>query len=559
MTPRFSLVGLVLLLVICLAPPAGALTVRVDPAGGAPRLVVDGKAVPARMFWGGPGSSPIPIAPAWREVSFTFVASGDASDGTMHFRFGQTPGEIYLDDIRVADLDGPKDLVPRCDFEGGPDSFQRDWTVWPPETKNRVGTVAVVPGAGHEGSAALCVKLNAPPDGKWPDFHVYHHPRLLITRGHRYRVSFWARSQPARNVTVAFYRPGPSFAHLGGPEDCFGAQIKLAAQAGVDFVSFPIELPWPKPGDNVDWSHADAQCETVLRANPHALLVPRMGMFPPPWWRQAHPDDVMQWEDGRRDNAVVASPQYRHDAAERLAALVAHLEEKFGDHVAGYHPCGQNTGEWFYVDSWKPPLSGYAPADVAAWRQWLKTRYGDDAALRQAWNDPAATCGGAVVPSPAARHAAPAGIFRDPKQERALLDWAEFQQQAMADCVCELARAVRQASHGQKLVLFFYGYVFEFSGLPNGPATAGHYALRQMLNCPDIDVLCSPISYFDRGLGQSSPSMTAAESVALAGKMWLNEDDTHTYLATGTQPGCRDHVTTLAETNQELTRNVAQE
>jgi hypothetical protein len=83
--------------------------------------------------------------------------------------------------------------------------------------------------------------------------------------------------------------------------------------------------------------------------------------------------------------------------------------------------------------------------------------------------------------------------------------------------------------------------------------------LRRVLDCPDIDILCSPISYSDRGLGGSAPSMTAAESVALTGKMWLNEDDTHTYLATGTPPGSRDHVNTLAETNAELIRNVAQE
>jgi len=128
----------------------------------------------------------------------------------------------------------------------------------------------------------------------------------------------------------------------------------------------------------------------------------------------------------------------------------------------------------------------------------------------------------------------------------------------MADCVCDLARAARAASRGRKLVVFFYGYVFEFGSAANGPATSGHYALRRVLNCRDIDVLCSPISYFDRGPGQGAPSMTAAESVALAGKLWLNEDDTHTYLASGTPPGSRDHVATLAETNAELTRNLAQ-
>jgi len=530
-------------LAIGLTVSASALTVRVDPAGGAPRLVVNGAPVRARMFWGAPGTAPIPVSPAWKEVRFEFVASGSASNGTMHLRFGQTPGDVYLGDVHMVDLDHPGEPILSCDFESGPDSFGRDWTFWPAGKQNTVGVIEIAPHAGHDGAAALHVKLRAPPDGNWPDFHIYHQPRLAIREGHRYRVSFWVRAEAVQKIVVAFYQPGRTYIHLGGPGNVFEQQIKLAADAGINFVSFPIGLPWPKPGMVADWSAVDLACGRVLQVNPNALLLPRIGMSPPPWWREAHPDDVMQWEDGRRDNAVVASPQYRRDAVERLAALVNHLEEKFGEHIAGYHPNGQNTGEWFYEHTWNHPLNGYAPADLAAWRQW-----------RSARGLPVA-----AVPSPAARHAAPAGIFRDPVAERTLIEWAEFQQQMMADCVCELAHAVRQASHGKKLVVFFYGYVFEFASVQNGPATAGHYALRRVLDCPDIDVLCSPISYFDRGLGEGAPSMTAAESVALAGKMWLNEDDTHTYLATGTPPGWKEHVNTLADTNAELTRNVAQE
>ena len=62
----------------------------------------------------------------------------------------------------------------------------------------------------------------------------------------------------------------------------------------------------------------------------------------------------------------------------------------------------------------------------------------------------------------------------------------------MADCVCRLAHAARKASHGRKLLVFFYGYRFEFGPLRKGPATSGHYALRRVLNSPDIAVLCSP-------------------------------------------------------------------
>ncbi len=554
------LAGLVLVVFWTSTLP-GAETVRVDASTGAPRLLVDGQPVRARMFWGAPGSRPLPLAKSATQVSFDFSPVEDEPGrATMHFRFGHAPGNVFLDEIRVQDLTTGKDVFAANDFEGGPQCFQRSWTFWPTGDKNTVGTIAVEPGVGRDGSAGLHVALKAPPGGQWPDFHIYHHPNLALDKQHRYRVSFWARAEPARNLTIAFYRPGQTFAYLGGPPGVFAAQIKLAAQVGVDFVSFPLGLPWPPPGKPVDWSSVDTQCRTVLEANPRALLLPRIGMGPPAWWREAHPEDMMVWDKGpqRHTGAVVASPDYRRDAAERLAALVAHVEEKFGDRVAGYHPCGQNTGEWFYQETWGVALNGYAQADLRAWRLWLKQQYGNDAALRAAWGDPQATLESVEVPSAASRRAAPAGVLCDPVVQRPLLDFSRFQQETMADCVCHLAHAVRQASRGRKLVVFFYGYVFEFGAVRNGPATSGHYGLRRVLGCPDIDVLCSPISYYDRGLGQSAPAMTAAESVALAGKMWLYEDDTRTYLGSGTFPGWYDAVDTLEKTNQELLRNTAQ-
>lgn len=549
-----------LLIAICLSP-ASALTVRVDPAGGAPRLLVDGKPVRARMFWGASAGAPIPIEPQASVVDFEFIAlESEPEHATMHFRFGQQAGDIFLDDIRVQDLDTGRDVIATCDFESGLEAFAKDWTFWPTGEANTVATVNVEAGVGRDGSAGLHIKLTAPPQGNWPDWHIYHHANLSLVQGHRYRVTFWVRAVPSRKVIVAFYRPGASFTFLGGPGGVFEDQIKLAAEVGVNFVSFHIPLPWPKPGEPVDWRSVDGACERVLYTNPKALLLPRIGMGPPSWWLDAHPEARMLWEDGPHRNYYdIASPDYRRDAAERLAALVTHLEETLGDHIAGYHPCGQNTGEWFYFDSWGHALNGYSEANLVAWRQWLTQRYGSDAQLRTAWGDDKVSLETAQVPTPEARHAAPAGIFRDPATERALIDFNEFQQQAMADCVGELAHAVRRASGGRKLVVFFYGYVFEFAALDTGPATSGHYALRQVLSSPDIDVLCSPISYFDRGLGGSAPAMTAAESVALADKMWLYEDDTATYLSTGTAPGYRERVKTLEETNNLLVRNVAQE
>ena len=559
MIARYLLRGLV---VIAACHTAAAVeTVRVDASSGAPRLVVDGKPVRARMFWGAPGARPLPAGKDGRQVVFEFSAiDEEPASATMHFRFGNTPGHVFLDDIRVVEIASGRDVLPRADFESGMAGFERSWHVWPPPAQNTVGTVRVEPGKGRDGSAGLHVAISSPPGDAWPDFHIYHHANLALHKGRRYRVSFWARAEPPRDVTVAFYRPGNPYVLLGGPPGVFETQIRLAAEAGVQFVSFPVELPWPQPGEQVRWSSVDSACRDVLDANPKALLLPRIGMDAPLWWQRAHREETMVWDKTgpEQARAVVASPVYRREAAERLAALVRHLEEKFGDRVAGYHPCGQNTGEWFYQNTWNDPLNGYAPADARAWRTWLAGRYHDDSQLRTAWRDPQVTLASAGVPSSAVRRAAPAGVLRDPVAERPVIDFTEFQQDAMADCVLDLARAVRQASGGKKLVVFFYGYVFEFGAIRNGPGTAGHYALRRVLDSPDVDVLCSPISYFDRGLGQNAPAMTAAESVALAGKMWLYEDDTRTYLGTGKAPGWQEAVDTLEKTNQELVRNTAQ-
>lgn len=548
-----------LLVLPLLSTPALAIeSARLELCNGVPRILIDNQPVRARMFWGAPGQRPIPVDQAG-PITFEFVATEDEpARATLHFRFGHLPGDLYLDAVSVLDLDTMRTVF-LDDFEDPQGALKR-WNTWPVGDKNTVGTVAVKPNTDKNGSHSLHINLRKPADGKWPDFHLYTHANLKLEKGHRYRVSFWANALPARNLVVAFYRPGTQYVQLGGPGGVFESQIKLAADAGVHFVSFPCPMPWPKPGTPADWSGVDAACQRVLDANPAALLVPRVGVAAPAWWLDQHPDDVMTWDDGLQQPrlAIVSSDQFQSDAAARLAAVVAHIEEKFGPRTAGYHPCGQNTGEWFYEGTWKKPLNGYGKGEERAWRTWLTRKYKTEDALRAAWRQPEAALAAAALPTPAARRAAPNGVLRDPAAEQHLIDFADYQQQMMADCVTTLASAVREGSRGQKLVLFFYGYSFEFGPVGNGPATSGHYAMRQVLASRDIDILCSPISYFDRGPGGSAPAMSAAESVALAGKMWLMEDDTHTHLSSGDAPGWDVRVNSLELSRAQLLRNTAQ-
>jgi len=91
--------------------------------------------------------------------------------------------------------------------------------------------------------------------------------------------------------------------------------------------------------------------------------------------------------------------------------------------------------------------------------------------------------------------------------------------------------------------------------MPNGAPVAGHHALRRVLQSTDIDILCSPISYTDWQWPGTAPCMSPAESIRDAGIMWLNEDDTRTYLSGETRYG---GVADLQQTRDVMLRNTAQ-
>ena len=65
---------------------------------------------------------------------------------------------------------------------------------------------------------------------------------------------------------------------------------------------------------------------------------------------------------------------------------------------------------------------------------------------------------------------------------------------------------------------------------------AGHLALRQVLESPDIDFVCSPTSYAFRQLGGLGTThfMSLVDSVRRHGKLWFDENDVRTSISPGT-------------------------
>jgi len=524
------------------AGEAKPLKVRVQSTPGGPQIHVNGKPVPPRFFWGSENSGSLPVGAAWAERAFEFTPDADVpGNGTLHFRFSETPGDVWLADLRIVDAQSGAPALPAGSF-AAQEAFVRTWSAWPVGAANTVGHCAFA-------ENALRVTLAAPPgNGKWPDFHLHSRCGLTFAKGRTYRCTFRAKAQPGQRLTPAVYRvDGGVHSHIGGPQGSFLSQVALARDAGVDLVSFAAPACWTPPGQAQDWAPLDTLCRRIIAVNPEVLLVPRFSADAPGWWLAGHPEARMVYDgDTPYPVACVSDRTYRADVCAHLEKLARHMGEAFPDHFAGLHPCGQNTGEWFYYDAWKRPLSGYDPATRAAFRDWLKQR-----------GDPAAAT--AEPPSPEERRAHPGGLLRDPAREGRLIAFARLQQQEMADFVRALAAACRRGTDGKKLVLFFYGYGFEFPPLSNGAPASGHYALGSLLGSRDIDILCSPISYTDRDWLGTAPAMSAAESVRAAGILWLNEDDSRTYL----DPRKQEHVqegglVDLEQTRQVMLRNTAQ-
>ena len=523
------------------AGSAKPLTVRVQNRAGGPQICVNGTPIPPRFFWGSENSARVAVGANESEKSFEFTPDMDVpGNGTLHFRFSDEPVSLTLRDLRIIDVRTGADAMPAGSF-AAPDVFKKVWGVWPTGAENTTGKAAV-------GDGALHVALAAPPKGsKWPDFHLHSVCGLTFVKGHTYRCTFRARGSSDTYLTPCVYRHDGGYTRIGGPQGSFYSQIALARDAGVNLVSFAAPTCWAPPEQAQDWSPIDALCRRIIEVNPNVLLVPRVDANAPGWWQARHPAARMVY-DGTSTYPVacVSDRAYRADMAAHLEKLARHLCEAFPDHFAGMHPCGQNTGEWFYYDSWKHPLSGYDPATHAAFREWLKGR-----------GDPAWAT--AEPPTAEERRAHPNGFLRDPARELRLVEFARFQQREMSDFVAALAAACRRGSAGKKLVLFFYGYAFEFPPLGNGAPTSGHYGLEPLLASRDIDILCSPVSYTDREWLGTAPAMSAAESVKRAGILWLNEDDSRTFL----DPRKQEHVqegglVDLKQTQQVMLRNTAQ-
>ena len=540
---------LAVLLVLCL--PLVAHEARIQVRNGVPQIYLDGRPVRPRWTYNrtqqglyGPrgevpsASSFLLAEPVRRE--FLFTAPEDMeTEVVIHLKLYEYDASKpalnwWIDDFAFEDLTDGTALIPLETFDS-PDHGLL--AIYPQDAEDFQGGWTTAGGRDDSSAYRITWRNIVSRENDGLPYHVFTLPRrMTLKAGHDYRVSFWSNADETARLLVTV-RALPDY-HICLPEkyDVMQSTLRLAKEADVEFVTTMVECPWPRPGEAPDWVVTDTTMDHILAVMPEAKIVPRFEVTAPAWWYEAHPDDLFGYHPGaqfpQRPIESFCSPLWRREALEHLRMLVNHLEEKYGEHIVGYHPCPSREEEYFWPGSMATPdFCGYGPREVAAWRAWLARKYGSDAALKQAWSTSEVTLETAQVPSPERYATCDAvGVFLRPATCRDLIDHNEFLSDEMADVLLEFAHAIRELCGKNRLTVAFYGYLLETAAAYHQPAI-GHDALERVLASPDVDILCSPVSYWDRLEGGGGYVMAPVESVTNAGKLWFMEDDDRTHLA----------------------------
>lgn len=317
-------------------------------------------------------------------------------------------------------------------------------------------------------------------------------------------------------------------------------------QAGVRLfqVDLYLEDIWLAGRDTLDMSKARRQVRGVLDQCPQASVVVRLHVNAPFWWNEAHPGECTEYADGPIQTELRAGPPYHNEQFDidrpLRASLASELWKKQagdkvvefcrklastpeGQAVIGLHIAGGIYGEWHYwgfIDH--EPDTG--PAMTRYFRQWLRNKYKTDKALQAAWKSTRYTLQNATVPDKAERLVTHDGAFKDPAQDRRVIDYFTAQQQVVAEDILYFCKLAKE-NWGRKLITgVFYGYLHMTF---NRQTVGGHLFVEPILDSPYIDYLSAPQTYWEasRKAGGSGNSRGLVESTLLHGKLWLDELD----------------------------------
>lgn len=165
------------------------------------------------------------------------------------------------------------------------------------------------------------------------------------------------------------------------PEAVWDEDVELMRRAGVNLVTvgvFAWSLLEPEEG-RYEFAWLDSVLD-LLHQNGIAVDLATATAAPPPWFSRAYPEslpvtaDGVRLSPGSRQGYCPSSPHYRRSAGK----LTRVLAERYGNHPA--------VVLWHVNNEYGCHVARcYCDESAAAFRRWLRARYGTIDALNEAW------------------------------------------------------------------------------------------------------------------------------------------------------------------------------
>jgi hypothetical protein len=310
----------------------------------------------------------------------------------------------------------------------------------------------------------------------------------------------------------------------------------------------------PAPMEQPDGLTLEKQASFILRRVPEAHFIVRLNTYAPPAWVEKNPGEIQTDEYGRKYQPSWASQKYLSGVRGHYRNLIGYVErQEWGRRVIGYFV--MPYGEGLSLLSVSGKFFDHCVAMQRAWRQWLRHKYSDDAALREAWGDSNASLQDARPPTDAKLREKLSRLFHWP-QPQALArerDYCLLQRELFRRYFTWLLESVHSSASHQVLVgidalkqhmlgwqlaeaFADSGGVVQASQVHGTDAfsmflASGSFCTGDLLDHPALDCLVTPADYTARGVGLPWEGEGLGDSLMLRSKTLVIENDARTWLA----------------------------
>ncbi len=332
---------------------------------------------------------------------------------------------------------------------------------------------------------------------------------------------------------------------------------------------------WCEPGTT---ERIIDDCLTVIEnTGDDVYLGVVLGLNPPLEWVEAHPDELIKYNDGTSHRMIlnanqhnelpgmysICSEVFRHDAGEVLESMMTKLDASpVGDRIVSILISGGGTSEWYY-----PEGNEFTDYETGTWADYsepfrinygkfLKHKYGDEETLRRVWNDPTASFEHPRIPTLEERGhinidaeileamaiyesydrqvgkkinfngegPTNLGVFLDANRYQFVADFYQAINYGTAETLSYFGSIVK-AHTPKRLVVTFYGAL----GCTNYYNFGTSSATVELLDSGNVDMLCSAASYNNREPGGFLAHRMVQDSFLLRNTMFANEGDSRNH------------------------------